>query len=69
MARKALFSSNRWCAHVIVTPEASRIAVYSKGHCVGLNGWIPAGGQFDPSSIVGDSSVWKNVQKNDTKKI
>ena len=25
------------------------------------------GGQVDPSSIVGDSLVWKNGQKNDTK--
>jgi len=25
------------------------------------------GGQVDPSSIVGDSLVWKDVQKNDTK--
>ena len=25
------------------------------------------GGQVDPNSIVGDSLVWKNAQKNDTK--
>jgi hypothetical protein len=25
------------------------------------------GGQVDPSSIVRDSLVWKNAQKNDTK--
>jgi len=25
------------------------------------------GDQVDPSSIVGDSFVWKNAQKNDTK--
>jgi len=25
------------------------------------------GGQVDPSSIVADSLVWKNAQKNDTK--
>jgi hypothetical protein len=25
------------------------------------------GGQVDPSSIVGDSLVWKNAQRNDTK--
>jgi len=34
---------------------------------MGLNGWIPVGGQVDPSSIVGDSLEWKNAQKNDTK--
>ena len=37
------------------------------GTCIGLNGWIPVGGQVDPSSIVGDSVVWKNAQKNDAK--
>jgi hypothetical protein len=34
----ALFSSSLWCAHVTVTPEASRIAVFSSGTCRGLNG-------------------------------
>jgi len=32
--------------------DASRIAVFSKGTCIGLNGWIPVGGQVDPSSNV-----------------
>ena len=45
----------------------SRIAVFSKGTCVGLNGWIPVGVQVDPSSVIGDNRVWKNAQKNDTK--
>jgi len=63
----ALFYSRPWCAHVTVTPEASKIAVFRKGTCMGLNGWIPVGGQVDPSSIVGVSLVWKNAQKNDTK--
>jgi len=63
----ALFSSKPWWAHVTFTPDASRIAVFSKGTCIGLNGWIPVGGQVDPISIVGDSLVWKNAQKNDTK--
>jgi hypothetical protein len=44
-----------------------RIAVFSRGTCKGLNGWIPVGSQVDPSSIVGDNLVWKNTQKNDTK--
>lgn len=33
-----LFSSNPWCAHVTVTPEASKIAVFNSGICMGLNG-------------------------------
>ena len=37
------------------------IAVFSNGTCIGLNGWIPVGGQVDPSSIIGDSLVWKNA--------
>jgi len=32
-----------------------------------MKGWILVVGQVDPSSIVGDSLVWKNAQKNDTK--
>jgi len=63
----ALFSRRPWCAHVTVTPEANRIAVFSNGICIGLNGWIAVGGQVDPSSIVGDKLVRKNAQKNDTK--
>jgi hypothetical protein len=34
----ALFSNNPWCAHVTFTPEASKIAVFSKDTCMGLNG-------------------------------
>jgi hypothetical protein len=33
-----LFSNSLWCAHVMVTPEASKIAVFSSGICSGLNG-------------------------------
>jgi hypothetical protein len=49
-----LFSSSLWCAHVAATLAASRIAVFSRGACMGLNGWIPVDGQVDPNSIVGD---------------
>jgi hypothetical protein len=63
----ALFSNRPWCTHVTVTSEASRIAVFSKGTCIGLNVWFPVGGQVDPSSIVVDSLLWKNAQKNNTK--
>jgi hypothetical protein len=34
---------------------------------MGLNGKIPIGGHVDPSSIVGDKLLWKNVQKNEMK--
>jgi hypothetical protein len=30
----ALFSSSLRCAHVTVTPEASKIAVFSSGTCM-----------------------------------
>jgi hypothetical protein len=33
-----------------------------------LNGTIPAGGQFIPISIAGESLLWKNAQKNERKK-
>jgi hypothetical protein len=55
----ALFSSRPRGAHVNDTPDASRIALFSRGTCMGLNGWIPVGGQVDPtsSSVVGDGLV------------
>ena len=59
----ALFSRRPWCAHVTVTPQANRIAVFSKGTCIGLNGWIPVGGQVDPSSTVSDNLVWKMLRR------
>jgi hypothetical protein len=54
---------------VTVTPEASRIAVFSRGICKGLNGEIPVGGQIDPSSIVGVSLLWKKLRKTRSRKI
>jgi hypothetical protein len=59
-----LFSSNPWCAYVSVTPDASRITVFSRGICRGLNGKIPVGVNIDPNSIVGDKLLWKNMKKN-----
>jgi hypothetical protein len=53
---------------VTVTPDASRIAVFSNGICNGLNGEIPVGGHVEPNSIVGDNLLWKNAQKNEMKK-
>jgi hypothetical protein len=64
-----LFSSNPWCAHVTVTPDASRIAVFSSGICIGLKGESPVGGHVDPNSFVGDSLLWKNAQKNEMNRI
>jgi hypothetical protein len=59
-----LFSSNPWWAQVTVTPDASKIIVFSDGICRGLNGKIPVGGYVDPNSIVGDRLMWRNAQKN-----
>lgn len=57
-----------WWAHVTVTPEASRIAVFNKGTSRGLRGLIPIGGHCPPSSGVGTRLEWKNAQKNPRKK-
>jgi len=54
----ALFSNRPWCARVTARPEASRVAVFSKGTCIGLNGWLPVCSQVYPSSIIGDSLEW-----------
>ena len=63
MVLDRLFSSNLWCAQVTVTPDANNTAVFSKGTLNGFKGVIPAGGQQQPSSGVGDSLLWKNAQK------
>lgn len=47
-------SSNLWCAHVTVTPDARRTAVLSRGTLNGLSGVIPVGGHAHPSSGDGD---------------
>jgi hypothetical protein len=47
--------------HVTVTPDASKIAVFSKGICRRLNGIIPVGGHVEPNSIVGDRLLWKKA--------
>ena len=46
-------SINLWCAHVTVTPDAKRTAVFRRGTENGLIGVIPVGGQQQPSSGVG----------------
>lgn len=57
-----------WCAHVTVTPEANKIAVFNKGTWKGLKGIIPVGGHVAPNSIAGERLLWKKAQKNETKK-
>lgn len=61
-------SINLWCAHVTVTPEASKTAVFRSGTLNGLMGVIPTGGQQQPNSGVGASLLWKKAQKNAKKK-
>ena len=58
-----------WWAHVTVTPEAKRTAVFRSGILKGFNGWIPEGGQQQPISGAGDRLLWKNAQKNAKKNI
>lgn len=57
-----------WWAHVTVTPEARRMAVFRRGTSKGLSGLIPVGGHCPPSSGVGTKLEWKNAQKNPRKK-
>lgn len=63
-----LLSVILWCAHVTVTPEASRMAVFSRGTSSGLSGLIPVGGHWPPSSGVGARLEWKKAQKKPRKK-
>jgi len=56
-------SISLWCAHVTVTPDASRTAVFSSGTLNGFKGLIPVGGQAHPNSGVGDNLLWKKAQK------
>lgn len=51
-----------------VTPEASRMAVFSRGTSIGSRGLIPTGGHWPPSSGVGARLEWKNAQKKPRKK-
>jgi hypothetical protein len=57
-----------WCDQVTVTPEESSRIVFSKGTPMGLKGVTPYGGHLCPRSGVGEILLWKNPQKNDTKK-
>lgn len=51
-----------------MTPEARRIAVFSRGTSRGFRGLTPVGGHWPPSSGVGARLEWKKAQKNPRKK-
>jgi len=53
-----LFSIRLWWAHVTVTPEPKRIAVFSNGISYGFKGKIPFGGHSIPKSGVGARLEW-----------
>lgn len=63
-----LFSIILWWAHVTVTPDVKRIAVFNNGTWNGLKINTPKGGHMLPNSIVGDRLLWKKAQKKLTKK-
>ena len=47
-----------------MTPEARRIAVFSRGTSRGFRGLTPVGGHWPPSSGVGARLEWKKEKKN-----
>jgi hypothetical protein len=57
-----------WWAHVTVTPDANRTAVFRSGILNGFSVLIPTGGHVHPNSGVGASLLWKNAQKKAKKK-
>jgi len=57
-----------WWAHVTVTPEDNKIAVFNRGISNGLKGFTPKGGHNIPISTTGAKLLWKKAQKNETKK-
>lgn len=63
------FSRRLWWAHVTVTPEAKRTAVFRRGTENGLIGVIPVGGHLHPISGVGARLLWKKAQKKAKKNI
>ena len=53
---------------MIVNLEVSKIIVLSRGINNGLKKLIFLGGQFKPSSIEGDSELWRKFQKKEINK-
>jgi hypothetical protein len=49
------------------TPDETRMMVFRRGMHMGLNGVIDRGGQVCPISMLGDTLLWKNAQKNEEK--
>jgi len=64
-----LFLIISWWDQVTVTPEERRRMVFSKGILIGLKEVITVGGQFCPSSMVGEILLWKKAQKKKKRKI
>jgi len=58
-----------WWQKVIVIPDARRTTVLRRGSWKGFNALIPIGGHIHPNSGVGESLLWKNAQKKETKNI
>jgi len=44
---------------VSVAPEERRITVFKRGKCMKGIGEMPAGGQLEPSSILGEREQWR----------
>lgn len=57
-----------WWDHVIVAPDESSTAVFSRGTSIGLSGVIPVGGHSAPNSGVGTRLTWYSAQKKPRKK-
>lgn len=56
-----------WWAQVTLTPEDNKSTVFNNGILMGLKDTIIKGGHSWPSSIVGETLLWKNAQKKDIK--
>ena len=59
---------NAWWAQVTLIPEEINTIVFNSGTWKGLKTLIPKGGHTEPTSTLGDNLLWKNAQKNLTKK-
>ena len=55
-------SIKEWWQKVTVIPDANNNIVFSKGSSKGLIVSTSIGGQWDPTSTVGDKALWKKAQ-------